>query len=114
MQYVWEDDCWIIISQTPLAIRRLEGWTTFRHCGWYFYSRDLVLDLQTGKFMPTTVDVLILPSSSDLRELEAPDDPQMIEIEYGRKYDQLVTIPMPAILLDWYQNCHAAPKSARK
>lgn len=114
MQYVWEDDCWIIISQTPLAIRRLEGWTTFRHCGWYFYSRDLVLDLQTGKFMATTVDVLILPSSSDLCELEMPDDPQTIEIEYGRKYDQLVTIPMPVILLDWYQNCHAAPKSARK
>jgi len=112
IQYLYDDerDYSILISWSPLSKRLVGGWTSFKYCGRYFYSRGWYLDLDNHELVYGVTGLLVGP---DLNcEMEMPDPEQEIEIAYGRDYQNTMAISAPQILITWYESRSRA-KSAR-
>lgn len=88
------------------------GWTSFLITGHYFYSPDIHLDLLARKLVAGCNYGLAAPDINS-EELAYPEEEHLVEIAYGLDYGELVTIPAPSFLLDWYRDSGIGTKGAR-
>lgn len=112
VQYFCRDNVTFLISWSPLTIPRVEGWTTFRFAGRYFYSKNLYLNRITERLELGTMTIVVSPMKRT-RYPRMPQEEELVQIEYGRTYQTTLAIPAPVILQEWYRTHHVKSKSAR-
>jgi hypothetical protein len=101
----------LLVSRDP-PTQQVCGWTSFLIAGHYFYSPNIYLDTLACKLTAGFDYGLVFPDD-ERGELVYPEQEQLIEIAYGLDYGELITIPAPSFLLDWYRDSGVGTKGAR-